>query len=106
MKNIVFSLLLITLMIPAFAASPSDAEVNERIRKEISYPDFARRAQEQGVVIVTFTLDTLGMVTVKNASSDNQVLLDYVVKKIQSISFNCNSEACKDYTIQIDFRLK
>jgi outer membrane biosynthesis protein TonB len=106
MKNIVTTLLLITLMIPVFAAAPSDMEVNERIQKEISYPDFARRAQEEGIVVVTFSLDTLGIVTVKNASSDNPILMNYVVDKIKTISFDCKTEACKDYTIQIDFRLK
>jgi TonB family protein len=106
MKNIVCTLLFVAMLAPVFAASPSDDQVNERIQKEISYPDFARRAQEEGIVIVTFTLDTLGVVTVKNASSDNPILLNYVVEKIRKISFDCKTEACKDYTIQIDFRLK
>jgi hypothetical protein len=106
MKRFLFTLTLTTLILTLSAAALSDDDVNQRIRNEFSYPDFARRDYEEGYVNVTFTLDSLGYVAVKMADTDNPALRDYVVDKMEKIFFDCQGHECKDYTIRIEFRLR
>jgi len=107
MKKIILTIVLAISFISANAIAPSDIIINQKIRTEITYPDFARHNQETGFVAVNFMVDTLGQVTVKQVNSDNPVLRDYVVKKMQSMSFKeCREDACRDFYIRIDFQLK
>jgi hypothetical protein len=107
MKKIIITLCLAIGLFSANAIIPSDIAVNQKIRSEITYPDFARHNQETGFVAVNFMVDTLGQVIVKQVNSDNPVLRDYVVKKMESITFDeCTGEACRDFYIRIDFQLK
>ncbi|HRZ43384.1 MAG TPA: hypothetical protein P5228_11855 [Bacteroidales bacterium] len=106
MKSFIVSLLLIATVLPAMASTNPAEDVDHFIRSEISYPTFALRNQEEGFVMVNFCVDTLGNITVKLVNSDNPVLSDYVVKKMETLKVPCTSDECHDYSIRIEFRLK
>jgi outer membrane biosynthesis protein TonB len=107
MKKIIATIIIAIGMFSANALAPSDVTVNQKIKTEITYPDFARHNLETGFVAVNFMIDTLGLVTVKQVNTDNPVLRDYVVRKMQSMTFEeCKGDTCQDFYIRIDFQLK
>ncbi len=106
MKKLLFTLLFLFLFVILKGVNPTDSVINERIRREIMYPDFARNNQETGIVTITFSLDTEGHIVVKQITGDNRVLNEYVADRIQKIAFDKMEAPSRDYTMSIEFRLK
>jgi hypothetical protein len=108
MKNIILtSALILVFALAALGASPATGNngVREKIQKEITYPDFAKETNEMGFVLVGFTLDSVGQIQVSGINTDNPLLGEYVVNKIQEIRFDEMENASGEYAIRIDFEL-
>ena len=105
MKKMIVCLVLTAAFITGYSTNSSAVTLNEKIQKEITYPEFAKENNEQGFVLVSFTVDNEGKIVVKQVNSDNPVLRSYVVKKIEELTVECDDETCKDYTMKFEFRL-
>jgi len=108
MKNILIAIVFAALTFNLHAAVPDPVKVSvqEQIRKEIAYPDFARVNHETGVVIVNFTVDDQGNIVVRHAMSNNNLLRDYVVNTMENIRIECVGDHCADFSIRINFELR
>lgn len=107
MKKTLVTLILFAAFLNLSALTPADQiSITEKIKKEITYPETALENQEEGFVMVNFYVDTLGHITVNMVNSDNQVLSDYVIEKIESLTVPCTKEECHDYCIRVEFWLK
>lgn len=64
--------------------------LDRQLNKHIVYPLLDREHDMTGVVEVTFVVDTEGRIEVLSATSDNDVLCDYVVRKLGKVDIGDN----------------
>jgi outer membrane biosynthesis protein TonB len=81
-------------------------DTKQVIASRFKYPEPARKENEEGSVLITFSYNENGYIEVKTAISDNEKLKDYVVKTLQSIKLTQGIvDLSKEYTARFDFRL-
>ncbi len=87
------------------AGIPSTNEkIDNILKKEISYPDFAKKQKLEGVVLVSFTVKADGSVKINLTNESNNSLKDYVVKKLQSLKVVTNDSCDKTYNVKFEFK--
>jgi len=100
----------LTLVLAAFltlsskAASPD--KITETVRKEIKYPDFAKEAKLEGVVLVSFLVDGGGLISIEQTNSSNEELRGYVVEKLKNLVLNNTDKSESKYNMKFVFQLK
>ncbi len=92
-------------MYGASYASPSIPSLEETLRKEICYPEFAKTAHEEGTVLVCFCIDSNGKIILKESNSDNEMLKNYVIGKLSSLKLQSAESTEKEYYLRFVFRL-
>jgi hypothetical protein len=55
------------------------------LKHEITYPEFAKESSSEGIVLVCFSIDENGKITVKESNSDNESLRTYVTDKLNNM---------------------
>jgi len=79
-------------------------------KKIITYPDFAKQKNLEGMVVVCFSLDSDGIIQVKMTSESDVTLKDYVVNKLKNLKLFANEknkeEINKDECYYVKFVFK
>lgn len=109
MKTIIISL--ISLMIISATGSFAKAantdnptKIEKLLKKTIAYPDFAKKEKMNGVVLVSFTVNNDGTLSVNLTNESNEALKKYVVDKLSKIKLKPeNIEAGASYNIKFVF---
>lgn len=72
--------------VTAVNASGTKKEVISKVKKEMTYPEFAINEKIEGDVWVAFRVDDEGNFQVYQANSANQELKELVIKKLEKIT--------------------
>jgi len=87
------------------ANSINPGNVEKLVGKEISYPDFAKQQKLEGVVLVDFSVNPDGTISVNQANASNASLLDYVVAKLKQLNIIPSKDNInKTYDVKFDFK--
>ncbi len=115
MKMIIGIVLLIFIVTTTATAGKIDpAVLNKALHKAISYPEFAKKQNIEGIVIINFTLDSDGNIQIKTTNESDVTLKDYVVNKLKSINIFALKETNDDelevkedeYNVKFVFKLE
>lgn len=93
------------LMYTCMFASPAIPPFEELLRNEIHYPQYAKDAHEEGIVLVCFCIDSNGKIILKESNSDNELLKNYVLNKLASIKLPVIGSQDEEYNMKFVFRL-
>lgn len=112
MKTIIISL--ISLMIISATGNFANAantdnptKIEKLLRKIISYPDFAKKEKIEGVVLVNFTVNADGTLSINLTNESNETLKEYVIGKLSQIKLKPgNNEEGKTYNVKFDFKFE
>ena len=87
------------------AKSINPGNVEKLVSKEISYPDFAKQQKLEGVVLVDFSVNPDGTISVNGANASNASLLDYVVAKLKQLNIIPSKDNInKTFDVKFDFK--
>jgi hypothetical protein len=82
-------------------------DTKEVFAQQISYPEFARKNQVEGVVVVTFRYNEDGYIDVVMADSNSEYLKEYVVSTLEEIRLTKGIVSIgKEYLARFDFKLE
>lgn len=84
-RKVILTFLALFFGIYAFAGSLPGEEMQKVIRKGISYPQFAKESQLQGLVIVKFEVNEQGYVRVDEMNASHSELAQYVQSQLESM---------------------
>jgi len=87
----------------ALASSPSSDKLERTLRKEITYPEFAKSEQLFGLVMVEFEVLPNGIVKVNQINASHENLGMYVQTELEKITVENLSEIGKHY-VKFKFR--
>lgn len=82
-RKVILTFLTLFLGVYAFAGSFPGEEMQKLIRKEITYPKFAKASQMQGLVMVKFEVNEQGYVQVKEINASHSELALYVQRELE-----------------------
>jgi len=86
-----------------FASSPSSDKLERVLRKEITYPEFAKSEQLFGLVLVEFEVLPTGKVQVNKINTSHENLGTYVKSELEKITVANLNEVGKHY-VKFKFR--
>ncbi len=110
MKTTIIAIISIVLLSVAVggkanANSITPGNIEKMIGKQISYPDFAKQQKLEGVVLVDFSVNPDGTISVNEANASNTSLLDYVVAKLKQLNIIPSKDIVnKSYDVKFDFK--
>ena len=110
MKTTIIAIISIVLLSVAVsgkanANSITPGNLEKMIGKQISYPDFAKQQKLEGVVLVDFSVNADGTISVNEANASNASLLDYVVAKLKQLNIIPSKDIVnKSYDVKFDFK--
>lgn len=78
------------------STGPGD-ELGKAIRRNISYPEFAKAGKLKGMVMVKFELDSLGQITVKEINASHAELGTYVTEELAKLKVKSADNAGTHY---------
>ena len=111
MKTTIFAFLFCGLwfMSPAYSENNTpgkETSLSSRIRSEISYPAAAFDRNIEGLVLVSFSVDSLGNLHLTGVNASHPELSDYVVRTIENIRVLPSDNAVgKSFNMKFVFRL-
>jgi hypothetical protein len=86
------------------AGNPKHFSIDRLLKKEITYPDFARSQKLEGMVLVSFSLNPDGTINIQLTNESSATLKDYVVSKLKSLRFATSSGGDnKTYNVKFVF---
>lgn len=103
-------MLIFVLLVNRFAvptkASGNEVNIFKQIEQQMPYPDFAKKDNLRGKVLVEFKFDEKGNVQLLNINYSNSILKNYVAERLKQMHFGSNDmETEKIYRIAISFKL-
>ena len=100
-------MILITIAGNVSAGGIKPENIDKLIKKEISYPDFAKQQKLEGIVLVNFTINLNGTISVNLTNESNTSLKDYVVAKLLQLKLiPTNDSLNKTYNVKFDFKFE
>lgn len=85
--------------------NPMSKSVTKIIKKEITYPEFAKEQKLEGVVLVSFSFNEDGTININTTNESNVLLKNYVVEKLQRISIGAIPTDLKEpYQVKFEFK--
>jgi TonB family protein len=111
MKTKMISLMIagLILFIPAFASNnvpEKSTGLGDRIRTNISYPAVAYQKKIEGLVLVSFTVDSNGAIRIDGVNASNSELRDYVLNTIRNTKILPSDNVYgKSFNMRFVFRL-
>ncbi len=112
MKTIIISLISLMLIsttggFAKAANSDNPTKIEKLLKKTISFPDFAKKEKMEGVVLVSFTVNSDGTLSVNLTNESSEAFKKYVVDKLSQIKLKPgNSEAGKTYNVKFEFKFE
>jgi TonB family protein len=89
------------------ANSINPGSINKLLQKEISYPDFAKQQKLEGIVLVNFSVNTDGTISVNLTNASDASLKDYVVSKLKQLKIlPTKDNVDKTYNVKFDFKFE
>jgi len=102
----IVSLMLLTVFITGKvnAKSTNPKDIDKILKKEISYPDFAKQQKLEGIVLINFSVNSDGTISVNLTNGSNASLKDYVVEKLEHLKIIPSKNNCdKNYNVKFNF---
>ena len=101
-------LLLTTLSITSLRAESNKANfLNKILQKVITYPEFAKEQNLEGVVLVSLNLNNDGSISINLTNESNANLKDYVISKLKKLKILPSNELVENtYLVKFEFKLK
>lgn len=84
--------------------NPKTGDLEKLIQKQISYPQFAKEQKLDGVVLVSFTVNSDGSINVNTTNQSDIRFKEYVVSKLKSLKIKSGSKSAKTYNVKFDFK--
>jgi len=103
------SLMILTVTITGKVSAKSidPKEMDKILKKEISYPDFARQQKLEGIVLVNFSVNPDGTIAVNLTNQSDASLKDYVVSKLKQLRIIPSKGISeKTYNVKFNFRFE
>lgn len=100
-----FSLIIITFMVSSAFSNPTIPPLDEMLQKEICYPDQAKQINEEGIVLVSFTINEEGKAEIIETNSSSKTLEEYVILKLKSLNFLGFLTENELHNVKFDFHL-
>lgn len=100
-----FSFALIGLLCLGIEAGNPNPKINELIRSEITYPDYARKIHEEGVVVVSFRINSEGNICINEVQSNSETLKNHVINKLNHMTIKDNLIENQEYIMRFVFKL-
>ena len=101
------SLILLTVISAGSTKAGNPKDINKILKKEISYPEFAREQKLEGVVLVSFSLNSDGTIKVIMTNESDATLKDYVISKLKKLKMlPAKSDAGKTYDVKFEFKFE
>jgi len=89
------------------AGNPKSSSIDKIIKKEISYPEFAKKQRLEGVVLVNFSVNKDGSIKVNLTNESDTNLKDYVVSKLKLIKVkNPEENNTLSYDVKFEFKFE
>ena len=107
MKTTIVSLMILTVSTigKVNANSIKPVSMDKMLKKEISYPDFAKQQKLDGTVLVSFSVNADGTISVNLTNDSNASLKDYVVEKLKQLKIIPSADNTdKTYNVKFDFK--
>lgn len=80
--------------------------LKKEIQSLVSFPDFAKQNKTEGFVLVQFEYDSDGYLKVLNANSNDDLLKNYVIQKLETFQMCKHAQlSSMDKTMRFDFRI-
>ncbi|OPZ99086.1 MAG: Gram-negative bacterial tonB protein [Bacteroidetes bacterium ADurb.Bin408] len=106
MKKVVFTLGFVAILcLSSFANTIKPDNIKDVIKKEITYPDFAKKEKIEGVVMVSFSISDGGTVNIDITNASNEDLKSYVVNKLKGLIFR-QEESESRYNMKFEFKIQ
>lgn len=87
------------------AENPTPEKIDKLLKKEISYPEFAKEQKLEGMVLVNFTVTAEGNIRINLTNESDVSLKDYVVKRLQNLWIKPSGESTeKSYNVKFEFK--
>jgi hypothetical protein len=88
-------------------ASGTPDRLHLHLSKKIDYPRFARESGIEGIVLVSFSVDSSGYIRVNQINSSDVALARYIEQKLSEIRL-CpfDASAGEEHNIKFNFHLK
>lgn len=104
----VFMILILAATVSFASASPrkSTSDLKTVIKNSVTYPSFAKENQMSGFVVVSFSLDNTGKITINEINTNSTYFQLYVENKLNEIRIeNPETYTGKTYYYRFDFEL-
>jgi len=109
MKSVsIFMILILAATVSFASASPrkSTSDLKTVIKNSVTYPEFAKENQMSGFVVVAFSLDNSGKITINEINTNSIYFQLYVENKLNEIRIeNPEMYIGKTYYYRFDFEL-
>ena len=103
------SLMMLTVAITGSvsAKSTNPKEIEKFLKKEISYPDFAKQQKLEGIVLVNFSVNSDGSINVNLTNESDVNFKDYVVAKLKQLKIIPSKNYIgKSYDVKFNFKFE
>jgi hypothetical protein len=112
MKTIIIILIsLMTINITGNSAKAANIDtptkIEKLLKKTISFPDFAKNEKMEGIVLVNFTVNSDGTLSVNLTNESSEALKNFVVSKLSQIRLKPgNTEEGQTYNVKFEFKFE
>ncbi len=103
MKTIILMISLSIFSLSLFSAT-SIPPFENILKNEINYPEFAKETNTEGTVLVCFSINENGKISIKESNSDNDGLRNYVINKLSNLILPFSGQPDKDVNMKFVFK--
>ncbi len=104
MRTLLLTILL-TIFCTGYVSAFSPDSFSEILKKEIQYPEFAKKNNIEGVVLVSFFVDDGGFVNIEQTNASNEDLRNYVVDRLKNFIVSDNNKMNITHYMRFEFKL-
>lgn len=112
MKTIIIILISLVILssaghVASAANTDNPTKVEKLLKKTIAFPEFAKKENIEGVVLVSFTVNNDGTLSVNMTNESSKALKEYVVEKLLKIRLKPEkAEEGKTYNVKFEFKIE
>lgn len=103
MKAIILMISISIFSLSLFSA-PNIPPFDNILKNEINYPEFAKETNTEGTVLVCFSINENGKISIKESNSDNESLRNYVINKLSNIILPFSGQSEEDFNMKFVFK--